>query len=316
MQETSNFFSRIDKLLDYLKIESIENADFNPKFPMRVPLAYAEKMEKGNSNDPLLMQVLPTQEEKKQVPGFSDDPVGDKKSETESGILHKYQGRILLIATGNCSVRCRFCFRRNASFKTLPDMPVLLRKTLERSPEIHEVIFSGGDPLTAPITFLEKTFESIVPARAVRTIRFHSRVPLTEPEEAFRYLPLFKKYANRFKFVLVLHTNHPRELSGKTPGFLKECRENGIHLLNQSVLLKGINDSSETLAELSHSLFDCGVFPYYLHLLDRANGTAHFEVQEETAKKIHQQLLEKLPGYLVPKLVREICGEKSKTPIF
>lgn len=316
MFDSSIYFSRISELLDFLEIEKVENCDFSPNFPMRVPLEYAKKMEKGNAEDPLLRQVLPTLLEKECFPGFSDDPVGDLKAEQEKGILQKYHGRILLITTGNCSVRCRFCFRRNSSFKMQKELSKQLMNLLTRDNSIHEIIFSGGDPLTAPISYLEEIIKSIVPAKAVQTLRFHTRVPLTEPSKALKYISLFAKYKERFHFVVVLHSNHPRELSGDTILFLQECQKNQIHLLNQSVLLKGINDNAKTLVELSEKLFECGVLPYYLHMLDRANGAAHFEVEEARAKEIHKELLKLLPGYLVPKLVREIAGECSKTPIF
>lgn len=316
MQESSNIFSRIDELLDFLEIKEVANGDFTPNFPMRVPLSYATKMEKGNSQDPLLLQVLPTLKEKLCIPGFQDDPVGDKNAETCEGILKKYQGRILLIAGNACSVRCRFCFRRNSEMRMPKQLPENLQKVLGMDSSIKEVIFSGGDPFMTPISLWEKLFQPIVLAKAVRTIRIHSRVPLTEPERALNYLPFLKKYSERFHYILVLHTNHPNELSGKTEKVLQEFKNAGVHLLNQSVLLKGINDNPETLVSLSEKLFECGVLPYYLHMLDKANGCAHFEVSETKAKEIYKELLEKLPGYLVPKIVREIPKEKSKTPIF
>lgn len=316
MHGASKVFSRISELLDYLKIGDFEGLDANPGFPLRVPLEYAAKMEKGNLEDPLLLQVLPTAQENERVSGFVDDPVGDANAGLGSGILHKYEGRILLVASSACSVRCRFCFRRNEPCEVHGALPAELDAYLSRAPEIREVILSGGDPLVASQKFLRALLETAAKFQHVKSFRIHSRLPVTEPSEAMKLLPLLAEFKTRFRLVLVTHANHARELGGRTPAFLQAARREGLTLLNQSVLLRRVNDSAKTLAELSEALFDCGVLPYYLHLLDRANGTAHFEVPEASAREIYAELLTLLPGYLVPKLVREIAGEPSKTPMY
>ena len=316
MQNSSNPFLRINELLEFLELKDVPGIDFSSDFPMRVPYSYAKKMQKGNPNDPLLRQVLPTLQENIQSEGFLKDPVGDTLAQKENGILQKYKHRILLIAGNTCSVRCRFCFRRNSKLLMPANLSILLQEYLEKDFSIKEIIFSGGDPFMTPISVIEELIKKAIPAKAVRTLRFHTRVPITEPELAKTYLPLFEKYSERFHFILVLHANHAQEISNETTLLLKQFKNANVLLLNQSTLLKGVNDSAETLAELSHTLFENGVLPYYLHLLDKAQGTAHFEVNEQDAKKIYHKLLTLLPGYLVPKMVRENQGEKSKTPVF
>ena len=316
MHSASKVFSRISELLAYLKIADFEGLDANPAFPLRVPLEFAAKMEKGNPRDPLLLQVLPTLRERERVEGFVDDPVGDAGAGFASGILQKYKGRILLVASSACSVRCRFCFRRNEPCRVPPALPGDLAAYLSRSRDIREVILSGGDPMLAPEDFLRALLETAAKFQGVKSFRIHSRLPVTEPSRAMELLPLLSEFAERFRLVLVLHANHAAELGGATPEFLKACRQKGLTLLNQSVLLRRVNDSAQVLSDLSEALFDCGTLPYYLHLLDRATGAAHFEVPEARAREIYAELLALLPGYLVPKLVREVAGESSKTPMY
>lgn len=315
MSDISKVFLRKKELLDYLGLEDSPDYDENPQFAMRVPLSYAEKIQKCNPNDPLLRQVIPTIKENEIHEGFCDDPVGDGMAGRDSGIEQKYDGRILLIAGSACSVKCRYCFRRNESCCMPQDLDKRLENYLKEKGNIREIILSGGDPLMSPPEAIEKLFEKATLEPSVRTIRIHTRVPLTEPERLELYKPILEKYKERFRLVIVLHTNHANELTGKTPCVISGLRNLGIHFLNQSVLLKGVNDNTETLCELSEKLFECGVLPYYLHQLDHANGAAHFEVSDKIALKIMDGLRKRLPGYLVPRLVREIAGEQSKTPI-
>ncbi len=316
MKDSSKVFTKITELSEYLELPITEEIDFSPDFPFRVPLSYAQKMQKGNLNDPLLLQVLPTKAEHLSAPGFTDDPVGDLNSVQDVGILQKYKGRILLLASPVCSARCRFCFRRNEAATVDSLLPERVAAYLKNHPDISEVIFSGGDPFVNAPEHLNRFLENIAPAESVRTLRFHTRVPITEPTLALKQLQILLPYTKRFRLVVVLHTNHAQELTGDTPNVLAAFRNVGITLLNQSVLLRHINDNAQTLAALSETLFTNGVLPYYLHVLDKAQGTSHFEVPDAEAKQIHRELLTLLPGYLVPRLVREIAGEKSKTPLF
>lgn len=315
MSDFSKVFLRKNELLDYLGLEDSKIYDSEPDFAMRVPFPYAQKIKKNDANDPLLRQVIPTVLEHEVHEGFCDDPVGDGSAGRDSGIEQKYEGRILLIAGSACSVKCRYCFRRNETCTMPSDLPERLARYLAEKGCIREIILSGGDPLMTQPAMVDQIFESAAKYDSVKTIRIHTRVPLTEPERIKLYMPTFEKFNRRFNEVIVLHTNHANELGGETPEAIAMCRATGIHFLNQSVLLKGVNDSAETLAKLSEKLFDCGVLPYYLHQLDHANGVAHFEVSDEKALQIMEGLRRKLPGYLVPRLVREIAGQPSKTPI-
>jgi len=268
---------------------------------------YASKF--GAGNCPLKKQVMLSAEENAKRKGFSSDPVGDKDAEIESGILQKYKGRLLVLASGECALHCRFCFRRNIRQKKIDGLPQKLAKILKRDKTIKEVILSGGDPLMLNDDELGSLLYAI-PKNI--NIRIHSRMPIAMPK---RFSPslwhLFKRLGSRLIFVA--HANHPGELDGKSKKIFERLRECKATVLNQSVLLKGVNDSAKILAELSEKLFSQGVLPYYLHQLDRAQGTAHFEVPQKKAKAIFAELKELLPGYLVPRFVKETKGKKSKT---
>ena len=316
MKRKSKYFLKINELLTFLNLKDSADYDQNPDYPMQVPVSYALKMEKGNPLDPLFLQVVPRLQERKNKKGYSEDPVGDKDSTCLDGILQKYKGRILLICGNACSVKCRFCFRRNEKCLTTPNLEKNLVSFFKEKRNVEEIIFSGGDPFLYPLEKLDTILKILGPIAEVQTIRFHSRVPVTEPERAKDLLPLIEKYKSRFRFVLVIHANHANELRGKTPEILKEFLNEEVLLLNQSTLLKGINDNSKTLKELSLALFKSHVLPYYLHVLDHAKGTSHFEISDKKAIQIHNELKAMLPGYLVPKLVREIPKEKSKTAVY
>jgi EF-P beta-lysylation protein EpmB len=249
-----------------------------------------------------------SEEENAKVRGFKKDPVGDRDVEIESGILQKYKGRLLVLASNKCAAYCRFCFRRNLQKKSIPNLPEKKREILNQDKSIKEVILSGGDPLMLSNNELQAFFDAI--PKPLK-IRIHSRIATILPS---RFTPalqgLFKQLGNRLIFVA--HINHPDELNKKKKKIFRNLSKYGVTLLNQSVLLKGINDNAEILAELSEKLFSQRVLPYYLHQLDRAQGAAHFEVPIKRAKEIVKELKELLPGYLVPKFVREIKGRKSK----
>jgi len=286
-------------------------------FQLRVPRGFVARMRYGDALDPLLLQVLPQLTELDQVPGFVIDAVGDMDSRAARGVLHKYQGRALLIASGSCAINCRYCFRRHFSYGEEMAAAGQWRQALEHLGEdesITELILSGGDPLALSTSKLEELTCGLARFPHVTRLRIHTRLPVVLPERIdppllawLEALPLQK--------VLVLHANHANELDAHVDGACARLREAGITLLNQSVLLRAVNDNAEVLARLSERLFAAGVLPYYLHQLDRVRGAAHFEVDDALALQLMAQLRAMLPGYLVPKLVREVAGDPSKRPL-
>lgn len=286
-------------------------------FPLRVPRGFVARMQPGNPADPLLRQVLPLDAELHATAGFNVDPVGDLASRSAPGVLHKYHGRALLIATGACGVHCRYCFRRHfpygAETASSGDWQAAVA-TIAADPSIHEVILSGGDPLSLNDRRLQALTRQLEQIPHVRRLRIHSRQPIVLPERVDAGL-LSWLSTLRLSTVLVLHTNHAREIASKVVNACRALRECGVTLFNQSVLLRGVNDSVAALAQLSETLFAAGIQPYYLHLLDRVQGAAHFEVPQAEAQILMRELSAVLPGYLVPRLVREISGRASKTPV-
>ncbi len=287
------------------------------KFKLLVPLSYVSKMKKGDWNDPLLKQVLPVQNETQSVVGFIADPVGDLDSVISSGVLQKYQGRVLLITTGACAVHCRYCFRRHFPYaESMPDKHKWQETlaSIRNDESIREVILSGGDPLMIPDKRLKMMCHDLADIPHVKTLRFHTRIPIFLPE---RINHEFLKWLTGLAVnkVMVIHANHANELDQVVGGVLNKLREAGVTLLNQSVLLKGVNDSVEVLSVLSHRLFDFQILPYYVHQLDKVDGGAHFEVDRMVAIKLINDLKGSLPGYLVPRLVEEISGERSKSAL-
>lgn len=287
-------------------------------FRLQVPAFYRELIDLKNPKDPLLLQILPNAEEQTIKEDFSDDPVGDLQSIKGLGIIHKYQGRVLLISTGTCAINCRYCFRRNFPYTKNNASSQKWTQAIHyinSHQDIHEVILSGGDPLMLSTKVLNNLSQQLEKIKHVKTLRIHTRIPLVSPS---RINPTLIQWLSNIalKKVMVLHCNHPNELPQELESPLKMLSDSGVLLLNQSVLLKNINDSSDTLCKLSHRLFDLGILPYYLNLLDKAKGTHHFNVPKKQAKQIHLELLQRLPGYLVPKLVEEISGKKNKSPVF
>lgn len=283
-------------------------------FPLRVPRGFLARMEKGNPRDPLLLQILPFSLEADTVPGFVDDPLEEQAANPVPGLLHKYYGRVLLIANGLCAVNCRYCFRRNFPYEDQRSTDPAWTQVLgyiAKDPSITEVILSGGDPLTLTDSSLQSLFSGLKKLPHVGTVRFHSRIPVVLPERIdSNFLALFEHFP--FHPVMVLHVNHPNELNKEVHTALSALKKAGFTLLNQSVLLKGINNTVDIQIALQRKLFSFGVLPYYLHLLDRARGTAHFEVSLPEAQKILATLTCQLPGYLVPKLAREVAGLGAK----
>ncbi len=286
------------------------------RFPLRVPRGFVARMRKGDVNDPLLRQVLPVAAEDDEVEGFSTNPVGELGLSRGDGLLSKYRGRALLIATGACAIHCRYCFRRHFSFDHRPDGAgwSAALDAIAADESIEEVILSGGDPLVVDDTSLAAFAERASAIPHLRRLRIHTRMPVVLPERVDETLVTWLAECG-LPVAIVIHANHPREIDAHVIRALVTLRSTGVALLNQGVLLAGVNDSGNVLAELSSRLFDCGVLPYYLHLLDRVAGAAHFEVDEVRALEIIAELRARLPGYLVPRLVREVEGAPSKIVI-
>jgi EF-P beta-lysylation protein EpmB len=284
-------------------------------FPFLVPWSYAKRMQKGSWSDPLLLQVLPRAEEMVEREGFSRDPVGDSAAETVPGLLCKYASRALLLASDRCAVHCRFCFRRSGCAAGPGDWDRVWRYINDHA-DIREVILSGGDPLCLDAAELAMHLERASSTDHLDTVRIHTRVPVVAPELVDAEMAGRIADLARVKpVVLVVHVNHAAELGVESSGALARLRSAGAFLLNQSVLLRGINDRADTLEALSRSLIAQGVMPYYLHQLDRAAGAWHFEVEEELGRALVRELGMRLPGYLVPRYVREIAGERAKRPL-
>jgi len=288
-----------------------------PQFPLRVPRDFINRMTKGDVTDPLLRQVLPIQAELQDVPGFSSDPLNERAVNPIPGLLHKYHGRVLLTPSGVCGVNCRYCFRREFPYEENNPGTIGWEKALDyiqQDPTISEVILSGGDPLILPDRRLQFLTRQISAISHIKTLRIHSRMPIVLPERITPEL-VSCLTESKLRCVVVLHTNHAQEIDETVHVAIQKLRQANITVLNQSVLLRGINDSVQALVNLSERLFDMGVLPYYLHLLDRVKGSAHFEVDEQKAKALVFKMMELLPGYLVPKLVREEAGATSKSPV-
>ncbi|WP_273776925.1 EF-P beta-lysylation protein EpmB [Acinetobacter sp. GSS19] len=288
------------------------------QFKLRVPRAFVGKMNIGDPYDPLLLQVLPHHLELEDHPGFVTDPLGEEAANQFPGILHKYKSRFLLTLTGACAVHCRYCFRRHFPYQeNLPkreDWPQM-KAYIESQPDINEVILSGGDPLTLSNRKLAEWIERLESIAQIKFLRIHSRVPIVIPNRVDKELITLLKNS-RLRIILVIHSNHPAELDDFTCSKLSELVQHHITVLNQAVLLKGVNDSAPVLVNLSYRLFEAGVMPYYLHVLDKVKGAHHFDLLSSQVNDIYREILANLPGFLVPKLVREIAGEKNKTPLF
>ena len=310
------------ELLDQLEICSdalLSGAILASKsFKLRVPRAFVGKMRKGDPLDPLLLQVLPHHLELEEHSEFVTDPLGEEAANQLPGVLHKYQSRFLLTLTGACAVHCRYCFRRHFPYQeNLPkqdDWPQI-KAYIEQNPHINEVILSGGDPLTLSNRKLKLWIERLESLQQVKILRIHSRVPVVIPQRLDTELLEILK-STRLRIIVVIHANHAAELNDQTCAYLEKLSQHGITTLNQAVLLKGVNDDAQTLIELSQRLFDARVMPYYLHVLDKVKGAQHFDLSGSKIDEIYHDILAGLPGYLVPKLVREIAGEKNKTPLF
>jgi EF-P beta-lysylation protein EpmB len=317
-------FATINDLLGFLEL-NVRSAPYKiierSEFPLLVPLSFAERMRKRDWYDPLLLQVLPRSEETAEHEGFGGDPVGDSDAAIMPGVLRRYESRVLFLISNACPLHCRFCFRREYPFSSAPagrdacrDAWETAWQYLDNNKDISEVILSGGDPLCLDPGDLDCYMQRIIAIPHIKTVRLHTRLPVADPGRITQATVDIISSVNSVKTcVLVLHANHANELEGGCSRLLTRLRATGALLLNQSVLLRGINDSVERLRSLSTALLDHGILPYYLHQLDRVRGAWHFEVEEKRGKEILKELIDKLPGYSVPLYVREVAGEKSKT---
>jgi len=283
-------------------------------FPLFAPRSYVARMRKGDAADPLLRQVLPLGIEAETVPGFRHDPVGDDQAEVAPGLLRKYRSRALLVATGACAVHCRYCFRRHFPYSQTPRslrdwQPAI--DYLAADETISEIILSGGDPLTLVDDLLAELVERLAGIAHLRRLRVHTRLPIMIPQRVTDKLLAWLR-GTRLTPIMVIHANHAAELEGPAALAIARLIDEGIPVLNQSVLLRGVNDSVDALADLSERLVDLRVMPYYLHQLDRVAGAHHFEVPLAEGIQLIEQLRLRLPGYAVPRYVQEIAGEEHK----
>lgn len=286
-------------------------------FRLQVPRGFVRRMRRGDPDDPLLRQVLPLGEELEVDDGYSLDPLREQQSMAAPGVLHKYHGRVLLTLTGACAVHCRYCFRRHYPYSDATAGRAnaqLAIDYLQQHPEVEELILSGGDPLSLSDNRLQSLVARLASIRHLKRLRIHSRLPVVLPERVDQRL-LDWISTPRFSVVLVIHCNHANEIDVPLREAMDKLRAAGVTLLNQSVLLRGVNDRLDTLLQLSERLFEAGVLPYYLHQLDPVQGASHFAVTEETGRQLVDAMRKRLPGYLVPRLVREDPGKPSKTPL-
>jgi len=309
-----------DELLQLLALqhhpELVSGHDARRLFALRVPRAFAARMRKGDPQDPLLLQVITSQQEFVDAPGYSTDPL-DEQSSVVPGLLHKYRNRALLLVKGGCAVNCRYCFRRHFPYSDNQGNKRNWQQALEyirQQPELDEIIFSGGDPLMAKDHELDWLIGELEQIPHIRRLRIHTRLPVVIPKRITETL-CQRLSQSRLQTLMVTHINHAQEIDDDLRHAMQRLKRAGVTLLNQSVLLRGINDHAVTLATLSNALFDAGILPYYLHVLDKVQGAAHFYVDDERARGIMRELLGRVSGYMVPKLAREIGGEPSKTPL-
>lgn len=309
-------FGCAEELLDFLQLpRSLAAVSAQQQFKTRVPRGFASRMQVGNPRDPLLLQVLAVGEELREYPDYTVDPLQEADVNPVPGLIHKYTSRVLLTLSGSCAVNCRYCFRRHFPYSENNPGKIGWAAALDYIAEdsrITEVILSGGDPLLQKDDVIAGLLSQISNISHVHTLRIHTRIPVVLPE---RITPDFLASLNLFRGnkVIVLHANHAQELSDEVKAACELLSHAGCYLLNQSVLLSGVNDNASVLAALSQRLFECGVLPYYLHLLDKVQGTAHFDVPLSQAKTIFQELQRLLPGYLVPRLAQEEAGKPHKT---
>ncbi|GAB1256117.1 EF-P beta-lysylation protein EpmB [Aurantivibrio plasticivorans] len=286
----------------------------NDDFQVRVPRSYLQRIERGNLNDPLLLQVLPSAAELINAPGYVTDPLAEAAATQAPGIIQKYHGRALLMLTSACAIHCRYCFRRHFPYENHRQSRHEWQESLDRiarDTSLNEIILSGGDPLTLADAYLAEFVEHLEAISHIKTLRIHTRLPIVIPDRVNPELLTWLR-RGRLNKVMVLHANHANEINNCVRSACRSLRDAGVTLLNQAVLLRGINNSVSSLATLSHRLFESGVLPYYLHVLDKVQGVQHFDLPRPEALKLHKQLQTQLPGYLVPRLSHELAGAPNK----
>ena len=302
------------RLLDLDLKQQKGSAEAAQAFPVFVPRGLLSRIQKGDPTDPILRQILPIDDECRIVPGFDPDPLSESEATRAPGLLQKYDGRALLVVTGACAIHCRYCFRRSFPYSDSPhsleQWKAVIRE-LSDDASIHEVLLSGGDPLTVVDEQLEQLIASIAEVQHIRRLRIHTRLPIAIPSRITQRLVRVLSNS-RLTPVFVIHANHAAELDQSVNDALDRLISAGIPVLNQAVLLKGVNDTAAALIELFETLADLRVMPYYLHQLDRVSGAAHFEVPVRRGMELMRQVRAKLPGYAVPRYVQEIPGEANK----
>lgn len=316
-----NVITSADTLLSLLELRPDEvgfSAAACEDFSLKVPHAFVRRMRVGDPRDPLLLQVLARRQELLEADGFSRDPVGETgDANPVKGIIHKYHGRVLLLVSSGCAVNCRYCFRRHFPYADNQNSRTGWQEALgyiSDNPAISEVILSGGDPLLAGDSYLSDLVTGLAAIPHLRRLRIHTRLPVVIPDRVTPRL-LDAICRRNLQTIMVVHCNHPNEIDEPVETAFACLASRGVTLLNQAVLLAGINDNSAALAALSERLFTAGVLPYYLHMLDKVQGAAHFDVDAERARQLMAEISAVLPGYLVPRLVREVAGAESKTPV-
>ena len=320
LQQLADVVTEPAELLQLLSLDQhadlAAGADARKLFALRVPRAFIARMKKGDTTDPLLLQVLTSRQEFIEAPGYSTDPL-DEQSSVVPGLLHKYRNRALLLVKGGCAVNCRYCFRRHFPYQDNQGNKRNWQAAIDyiaTHPELDEIIFSGGDPLMAKDHELAWLVDALEKIPHLKRLRIHTRLPVVIPARITEGLCQILA-DTRLQVLMVSHINHAQEIDDELRFGMQMLKRAGVTLLNQSVLLRDVNDDAQTLADLSNALFDAGILPYYLHVLDKVQGAAHFFVSDEEARMIVRQLLAMVSGYMVPKLAREIGGEPSKTPL-
>ena len=318
-KELAMAFSDPVALLKYLQLpvdEFAEDLKARALFALRVPRPFATRMAKNDRHDPLFKQVFTSQLEFEYTPDYSKDPL-DEHQNSQPGLLHKYQSRLLMLIRGGCAVNCRYCFRRHFPYADNHLNRAEWAEALnyiKQDTQLNEIIYSGGDPLMAKDDFLAWLTSEIANIPHITRLRIHTRLPVVIPSRITNELIEWLT-ATRLKPVMVLHINHANEIDDEVMGAMAKLKQAGVTLLNQAVLLKGINDDIEQQVQLSEALFSSGILPYYLHVLDKVEGASHFDTTEQNARRLMATMIKRLPGYLVPKLVREIAGQPGKTPL-
>jgi len=320
LQQLADVVTDPTELLRLLSLEQHADLaagnDARKLFALRVPRAFIQRMTPGNAHDPLLLQVLTSRQEFVDAPGYSTDPL-DEQSSVVPGLLHKYRNRALLLVKGGCAVNCRYCFRRHFPYQDNQGNKRNWQAAIDyiaEHPELDEIIFSGGDPLMAKDHELAWLVGALEKIPHLKRLRIHSRLPVVIPARITEGLCQILA-ETRLQVLMVSHINHAQEIDDELRYGMQMLKRAGVTLLNQSVLLRSINDDAQALANLSNALFDAGILPYYLHVLDKVQGAAHFFVSDDEARALVRQLLTMVSGYMVPKLAREIGGEPSKTPL-